>query len=725
MTATTPTLERLFESPGLIGPVPGMARYAPDGRRIAFLRPADDDFERLDLWLHDLDTNRARCLVDARSLGDERELSEAEKARRERLRMFAAGIVEFQWNQDGSALLFPLAGRLYRLDPDDAAARPEPLTPEELFVTDVRVAASGAIGFVHEQNLWLLPPGAGTAPRPLTRDGGGSVSYGLPDFIAAEEMHRFDGYFFSPAGDRIAVLRVDEAPIPSSLRQEIDGDGFSLHEQHYPYAGGPNARVELGIIDLPDGDFRPLAWAAEDSEYLARVNWLPDGSGLLIQRQTRDQKRLDLVRLPLEAGPGEVVLREHSDTWINLADDLHVLGDGRTALWSSEREDVRRLYRLDLESGSLEALTPADGMVHRLAAVDEPAGHVFVEGSFEHPTRRQLYRLDLAGGAPTRLTDGVGCHAVRMAPDHAGFLDRHESLDRPPGLALRDAGGRLTADLVTNDPSRPDHPLHPYLSSRVRPELGEIEAEDGQRLCWRMTRPLETAAGRRHPVIVSVYGGPGVQRVQDAFGPLMHQYFASRGWGVLELDNRGSSGRGRRFESALHGRMGAAEVADQIRGVDMLRELDWVDPDRIGVFGHSYGGYMALMCLARHPEQFRAAVSVAPVTDWRLYDTHYTERYLGHPERDPAAFDASSVLGRIDGLAAADPGALLLMHGMADDNVLFTHSTRLMKTLQDRGIRFEFMAYPAAKHGLAGATTGLHRFRVIEAFLARRFGEDV
>ncbi|MDZ7826578.1 MAG: DPP IV N-terminal domain-containing protein [Gammaproteobacteria bacterium] len=488
-----------------------MARYAPDGRRIAFLRPADDDFERLDLWLHDLQTNRARCLVDARSLGDERQLSEAEKARRERLRVFAAGIVEFQWNRDGSALLFPLAGRLYRLDPDDADAAPEPLTPEALFVTDVRVAASGAVGFVHEQNLWLLPSDAPeSTPHPLTRDGGGTVGYGLPDFIAAEEMHRFDGYWFSPAGDRIAVLRVDESPIPSSVRQEIDGDGFSLHEQRYPYAGGPNARVDLGIIDLADGDFRPLDWAAADSEYLARVNWLTDGSGLLIQRQTRDQKRLDLVRLSLDGSPGKLILEEHSDTWINLADDLQLLADGRSALWSSEREDVRRLYRLDLESGELEPLTPADGMVQRLVSVDEPAGHAFVEGTFEHPTRRQLYRVDLGGSdAPVRLTDGTGCHAVRMAPDHAGFLDRHESLDRPPGLALRDAEGELLADLVTNDPARPDHPLHPYLDSRVRPELGELEAEDGQRLCWRLTRPLETAPGRRHPVIVSVYGGPG------------------------------------------------------------------------------------------------------------------------------------------------------------------------------------------------------------------------
>jgi dipeptidyl-peptidase-4 len=212
--------------------------------------------------------------------------------------------------------------------------------------------------------------------------------------------------------------------------------------------------------------------------------------------------------------------------------------------------------------------------------------------------------------------------------------------------------------------------------------------------------------------------------VLDAWPPLVHQYFARRGWGVLELDNRGSSGRGRTFEAPIHRRLGEAEVADQLVGVDFLAALPWVDPARIAVFGHSYGGYMALLCLARHPERFRAAVSVAPVTDWMLYDTHYTERYLDHPEANPEGYAASAVFSRLDGLAAAPPGALLLMHGMADDNVLFTHTTRLMKALQDRGVQFELMTYPAAKHGLAGRAVSLHRFRLIESHLARCFGES-
>ncbi|MCC5885056.1 MAG: alpha/beta fold hydrolase [Gammaproteobacteria bacterium] len=714
------SLDRLFDTPGLSGPVPAMARYAPDGRSIAWLRPADDDFERLDLWLCDLTNGSSRCLMDARALGEERSLSDEEKARRERLRVFTGGIVEFEWAGDGKAILFTLAGCLYlqRLTPGSV---PEPLTEEEEFITDVRVGPKGLIGFVQDRNLWLRETDGEL--RQLTTEGGGSVSCGLADFIAQEEMHRFDGYFFAPDGRRVAFLKVDEAPIPLSHRYEIDAGGLSVHAQHYPYAGGPNARVELGIIDLDDGSISWLQWSGADSEYLARLAWRPDGSGLVIQRQSRLQQRLELVDIDL-AGNARILHTETSDTWINLNDDFRLLRDGRHALWSSEQQGLRRLHRLNLDSGELTPLTPADGMVLRLIDVDEANGQVFVEGWFELPTQRHLYRVDLAGEAPPeRLTQAHGSHQTQIAPDFATFVDRREHLTQPPCLEVRDLGGSLVAELLANRTDTPAHPYHPFLSGHRQAQLGELTAADGQRLFYRLTPPAESHDGPR-PVIVSVYGGPGVQRVQDAWPPLIHQYFARRGWGVFELDNRGSGNRGRDFERPIHGHLGAAEVADQMLGLDFLATLGWVDMNRIAVFGHSYGGYMALMCLAQHPDRFRAAVSVAPVTDWLLYDTHYTERYLGHPDASGEGYAASAVEAWLPGFARARPGSLLLMHGMADDNVLFTHTSRLMHALQENGVLFDLMAYPGAKHGLAGRRTGLHRFRVIEAFLARHLEGD-
>ena len=716
------SLSRLFEAPNLSGPTPSLACFSPDGRRIAWLRPADDDHERLDLWVHDLDQGRARCVVDARSLGDERALSDVEKARRERLRIFSVGIVEFVWSADGARILFPLAGRLHsvRLGRDGGAdGAPEALTPEAFFVTDVRVCqATGSIGFVHAQNLYHMPPDE--PPRALTEEGGDTVSWGLPDFIAAEEMHRFDGYFFSRSGSHVAALRVDEAPIAVTWREEIGADGLTVHAQRYPYAGESNADVRLFVIDVETGARTELGWRGVDSEYLARVDWCANDDGLLIQRQNRDQSHLELVHVSLD-GRLRTVLEERSDTWVNLTHDLRIFNDGRRALWTSERDDVRRLFIVDLANGQATAISPAYAMVERVVQLDEAGGTAWVEATFEARTRRQLYAVALDGSGHARISDGIGSHSATVGPGATHWLDRADSLTQPPSLVLRDRSGAAVAALVGNDPSSLAHPYHPWHATHHTPELGELRADDGTPLCYRLTRPADE--GRPCPVVLAVYGGPGVRRVTDAWPPLLHQYFARRGWGVLELDNRGSSDRGRSFEAPIHKNMGDVEVRDQLVGVDYLRTLDWVDGERIAVFGHSYGGYMALMCLAQHPTLFKGAVSVAPVTDWRLYDTHYTERYMGLPGQDQAAYDGSSVFAHLDGLEKADPGSLLLMHGMADDNVLFTHSTRLMREMQDRGIEFDLMTYPGAKHGIAGAETSKHRFSVIERFLARRFGD--
>lgn len=726
----TLTLERLFDSPSLSGALPGMARYAPSGRRVAWLRTADDDSERLDLWVHDLDQDRRYCLFDARNLTQADQLSEAELARRERLRIFSHGITEFHWTASGNAILVPLAGRLHRLRlPDfdaeagqfNAPPEPEALTPDRMSVSHIQVGPGDQVGFIHDQNLWLLD--AADQLTQLTDAGGGSVSCGLPEFIAQEEMHRFEGFWFAPDGHRLAFTQVEEAPIPLTYRYEMGRDGLSAHPQHYPFTGGANALVQLFVLDLRTREQTLLQWTDDPEAYLARVAWQPRGDGLVIQRQSRDQRVLQLVRLQPD-GPEQILHQEQSDTWVNLTDDLYLFEQDNQAIWSSERDGLRRLYRLDLDKGSLTALTPPDFMVLRLVRVDEAGGQCYFEGWQDAPTQQHLYQtsLNTPEAMPERLTPGHGCHQVQLAPDCITFLDRREHLTHPPCLEVRELGGSLVVELAANRTDTPAHPYHPFLSGHRESVLGELEAEDGQRLCYRLTPP-EVTPGERYPVIVSVYGGPGVQRVRDAWPPLLHQYFARRGWGLLELDNRGMGGRGHDFERPIHLCLGQAEVQDQLAGVAMLETLEWVDPDRIAVFGHSYGGYMALMCLAQHPDRFCAAVSVAPVTDWALYDTHYTERYMATPSANPDGYASANVLKHVAGLMEADPGSLLLVHGMADDNVLFDHSVVLIDALQQAGVQFELMAYPGAKHGIGGRTTHMHRFRHMERFLERRFSE--
>jgi len=302
--------------------------------------------------------------------------------------------------------------------------------------------------------------------------------------------------------------------------------------------------------------------------------------------------------------------------------------------------------------------------------------------------------------------------------DRAGkfYLDRFSAPETPPQVSLHRADGERVAWVEQNALDE-THPYYPYVDSHAVTEFGRLEAEDGQTLHYYLRKPADFDASRKYPVVLKVYGGPHGQSVTRRWGSIFDQWLVRQGYLVFQLDNRGTGYRGTAFDAPIHKRMGSVEVRDQARGVEFLRSLDYVDAERIGLFGWSYGGYMALMCAMQNPELYAAAVSGAPVTDWRLYDTHYTERYMGNPGPDAAAYDAAGVLRHAGGLETP----LLVVHGMADDNVLFAHSTRLFRLLQAEGIPFEMMTYPGSKHSLLRKPDpGLHAYRTIARFLERQ-----
>jgi dipeptidyl-peptidase-4 len=507
---------------------------------------------------------------------------------------------------------------------------------------------------------------------------------------------------------------VDQGPVDLSYRYEIEAEQIHVIPQRYPYAGARNADVQLLLHDRQTGNTSAIPYRAAEDDYLARVGWL--GSRLIVQRQTRDQRTLTVLRCDPATAQCETLFQETAETWINLHDNFKPLDDGRF-LWTSERSGSSHLYVYD--DGILKALTEGPGRVNRIAAADDESAWIL--GWFEHPTEQHLYRVPLSGGAPTRVTAEAGWHEVSVSADRRWLLDRFTSLDRPGRVQLLPLQTAGTAEdvrstwLVAEENIGPDHAYFPYWKRHVTPGLGTIRAEDGQELHFRLTRPVTAQPAGGYPVIVSVYGGPGVHRVKNEWPPLLLQLLASNGYGVLELDNRGSSNRSRAFETPIFGQLGDVEVRDQVAGARFLQSQNWVNPQRIGVFGHSYGGYMAIMCLARAGAMFKAGVAVAPVTDWRLYDTHYTERYLSTPADNPDGYAASSVFPHLDSLT----GHLLLIHGMADDNVLYTHSTKLYRALQARNLPFEMMAYPGAKHALQERDVSIHRFNLLLDFFRR------
>ena len=720
------TIERLFAAPDLAGDSLRSPRVSPDGRLVAYLKAAADNRDRLDLWAYDVARGAHRQLIDARALVPvDTPLSAEEAARRERSRTSAlSGILEYAFSPDARRILVPLGGDLYLYDLTAPAPRAvRRLTQTDAWETDARFSPRGRfVSFIRDFNLHVIDIAAGQE-RAITTDGNASLQNGVAEFIAQEEMDRSTGYWWAPDESRIAWTRVTEDSVPEVERFEINARSVVVVKQRYPFAGGPNARVALQVASLAAPEAaRPVDLGTDPDVYLARVDFFPDSRSLAVQRHSRDQKTLDLLKIDASTGAAQLLLTERSDTWVPLHDELTFLPSLRQFVWASSRSGMRHLALHDYSGRLVRTLTRGDRHTvgdrgqSAIRGVDEKRGLLYFSAPGDTPLDRQLYRVSLSREEePVRVTTGAGWHSVTMARDASVFLDTFSDVATPPSLTLRRQDGRLLKVLVPNALAA-GHPYFPYAAQHSRPEFGTLTAADGQTLHYALQKPQDFDPSRRYPVIVNVYGGPGVQNVTNSWGGtwmMFNQLLTRAGYVVFSLDNRGSGERGVRFETALHGHLGTVEVEDQAAGAAFLRSLPFVDGRRIGIMGWSYGGYMSLLSILRKPDDFAAAVAGAPVTDWRLYDTHYTERYLGTPAQNPAGYTGADVLT----YAASLRRPLLLIHGMADDNVLFTHSTALMKALQDANRPFDLMTYPGGKHGLTRhQDAGPHVMRQILRF---------
>jgi dipeptidyl-peptidase 4 len=715
------TIQRIFGDPALSGPTPRAVKISPDGLRVAMLRGRATDQHQLDLWSYDVRDRTLEMRVDSKKLVAVEQLSLAERSRRERERIADYhGIVDYEWAPDSRHVLFTLGGNLYLADLDArAAASIRQLTRGGDAVLDPQVSPRGRyVSFVRDQNLWVIELASGTARR-LTHDGGGTIHNGEAEFVAQEEMDEPSGYWWAPDDSAIAYKRFDESAVPVARRLEIYADRVDVVEQRYPAAGDPNVRVQLGLVAPAGGETRWIDLGANPDIYLARVSWLPRGRELSFQRLSRDQKRLDLMLVDAATLAERPLVSETSATWVNLSNDLHFLHDESAFVWSSERTGTKHLYLYGLDGKLRHALTRGPWNVDELLAVDEQAGLVYFASNRDAITDQQVYSARLDGrnaAAPHRVSRRDGWHDAQFSRDAgrvAMYVDTFSDPDTPPQVSINAPDGHRLAWIEAN-PLNPSHPYWPYRDRHVAPEFGQLKAEDGQTLEYLLMKPPGFDPSHRYPVFVEVYGGPTVQEVQRRWGAdFIREYMAQRGYVVFQLDNRGSARRSRAFSDPIYGRLGEIEVHDQLTGIRWLKQQPWIDAKHIGVFGWSYGGYMTVMLLAKGSDVIAAGAAVAPVTDWRLYDTTYTERYLGLPRDNPQGYAESGVFSSLEGLRSA----LFLAHGMADDNVLFINSTRLMSALQSRGIQFELMTYPGAKHGLSTPEMKIHVYTAIQRFM--------
>ena len=712
-------IERIFASPSLDGNAPRALKVSPDGERVTFLKGKQTDYERLDLWEYHIDSGETRLLFDSNDLqSGEEVLSDEEKARRERMRLSGSGIVSYQWSADGKALLFPLGGDVYYHKLGEKGAKQ--LLDTDVFETDIKLSPKGNyISFIRDQNLFVkhIESGKETA---ITKEGGGNIKFGMAEFVAQEEMGRMTGYWWSPDESFIAFTKVDESPVDVISRSEIYADDIKTIEQKYPKAGTNNVLVELAIQNINNGARRWVDLGEDKDIYLARGKWMPNSETFTYQWQTRDQQTLELRAYNVPTEKQEVLLSETSNTWVNLHNDLYFLSDSDQFIWASERDGFKHLYLYENNGKLVRQLTQGDWVVDNIEAVDAKSNRIYFAGRKDTPLESHAYSVSLAGGDISRITNEGAYHSVSFSKDASIFIDRFSTINSPAQVSLNDASGKRITWLEENKVEE-GHPLYPYMDTWTKPEFGDITTKDGATLKYRIYKPENLE--NKHPVIVYLYGGPHAQVVTNSWAGnrgLLMQHWVDKGYVVFTLDNRGSNYRGKAFEDPIYKKMGFVEVDDQVAGVEFLRTLPYVDAKRIGVHGHSYGGYMTLMTMFKAGDYFQAGVSGAPVTDWRLYDTHYTERYMGNPKTDDDAYTASSVFPYAKDLK----GDLLIYHGMADDNVLFTHSTMLYKHLQDLAIPFETMDYPGKKHSIRGKQTGIHLYKTITNFFDRNLTPD-
>ncbi len=714
------TIERVYSDPALSGPTPRGLKFSPDGKMLTFLRGKQSDYLQQDLWFMPANGGVAKLLVDSKVLSpDEVELSEEEKGRRERQRIRAHGIVNYSWDEQGKAILVPLDGDVYTVSIPGGQVRRITKTPA--FETDARFSPKGNwVSYIRDRNLYVYDLTRGQE-RAITTDGGGVISNGMAEFVAQEEMSRSTGYWWSPDERYIAFERVDESPVEIINRMEIGAKSARIVPQRYPRAGMNNVTFKLLVKDLKEGGNITIDLGDDPDIYLARVHWDAQSDTVLVQRQNRAQNKLDLLRADPDSGNTSTVLSETAKTWINLSRDFHSLKRRKAFLWTSERSGFRHIYLYANNGQLIRQITKGNWPVSAIAGIDEKRGLVYFTGWRKTPLESHLFvtsYINKKNAKIRQITPDGGTWGITMAKNARRYIGRYSDPDTPPQTGLYNLKAKRLSWIEENKLAE-GHPYFPYLSDHITPEFGTIKASDGTDLYYQLYKPANFDPSKQYPAIINVYGGPGTHLVRRAWRGAGDQLYPQAGYVYFRLDNRGSNNRGKAFEDAIYHAMAGVEVEDQLQGLKFVRALPYVDPKRVGLHGWSYGGYMTLMLTLRAPEPFAASIAGAPVSDWSLYDTHYTERFMGTPQNNALGYKNGSVMTYLDDLRSP----LLMIHGMADDNVIFSNSTQVYAALQAKDLPFEMMTYPGQRHGVRGKAQRKHLLHTFFSFFNRHLKE--
>jgi dipeptidyl-peptidase 4 len=662
-------------------PTPLTAIWAPDGTAFVYIEDGK-------VYLYDIPSRNSKVWFETAPLENSAKKPVESKTFGWQNRRVSSD--SYQWFPNSKDLLAFVNGDIFVVHRN---GKYDQITATEIDEEDPKLSPDGRqVSYRTNSNLYLLDL-ATKKSRQLTVDGTPTLLNGELDWVYPEELDLGTATWWSPDSKQIAYMQFNVGHEFMYPQADLLGERAVSEPERYPQAGTPNAQVKVGIVSAQGGETKWMNVGDTSNTLLARVAWLPNSSVIAIERLTRVQDQLDLLFCDPASGAARTVVHEQSKTWINMADNLYFLKSRPQFLWTSERSGFRHIYRYSYNGELLGALTKGDWEVLTVAAIDEEKHRVYYTSNQTSPLESQLYSVGFDGSDPALTTNDPGTHSIHANANGSYYLDSFSSLQRPLETALRSSRGEQVAVL------RPAN-LKPLEEYDVLPaEIVQVKASDGTILYARLIKPAGFQPGSKYPAVVDVYGGPGVQAVHNMwYGLGLEQVLAHRGYVIWQLDNRGSNGRGHAFEKPIYRELGKQEVADQRLGVEHLIRMGFVDPNRIGITGWSYGGYMTIRSLLLAPDIFKVGVAGAPVTDWHNYDTIYTERYMGLPEQNKKGYDASSNVKN----AALLKGRLLIIHNLEDDNVLFQNTMQMVNALERADKQYFLQLYPLKSHGVGG-----------------------
>ncbi len=601
------------------------------------------------------------------------------------------GEKDIQWFSDNRHLLVSATGDLFIVDA--AKGSFEALTQTAEIERDPHLSPDNQyVSFRRGSDLYTLEIATKHLTR-VTRDGSDTVLNGELDWVYPEELEIGTAHWWSPDSKSIAYLQFDVTHEPIFPQVSLLSTHALLEPERFPQPGTPNADVRLGIVSAHGGDTKWMNLGDTRDFLLARVVWAPSSREILAETLNRVQNRLDLMLADPSTGAARSILHEQDPYWINVKGEPVFFPSADRFLWTSERSGFRHLYLCNTRGGDPEQLTSGEWEIDQLGGVDLAGRRIYFTSSEPSPTERGIYSIALDGSDKRLLSKYPGWHTLSLAPNGSAYLDRWSSLVEPPRTEIHSVGEPGIRMLFPPDHAGEEYDIQPT-------EIVKVKAKDGTPLYARIIRPAGFDPAKKYPAVVMVYGGPGIQMVRNAWsGPTWDQVLAAQGFVIWQLDNRGSMGRGHAFESVIYHNTGAHELADQKDGIAWLIAQGFVDPKRIGLYGWSYGGYMALYTVTHAPGLIRAAISGAPVTSWRNYDSIYTERYMGLPDANPEGYRTSSPLESASGLEGTK---LLIIHNFEDDNVHFQNTLQMADALERAGKKFSMLVYPQKAHGVTG-----------------------